>query len=221
MTDTEQSIECSNCLRATSHLVLLEKSIHENSEVICHDPHVVHEYGCQYTLFECQGCHNVVLKKALWSTELDPTNDDPSYISWHPPIRSRQLPKWRHDLADGQIDLMSQIYLALHSGSYSLVLMGLRTILDQYLVCLVGDTGTFKSKLEEIVKLGGLSANQVLLLTPVIDAGSAAAHRGFKPKEDVVTMALEIVENLLHQSVLAKNAEVIKDATPKREKPAG
>jgi hypothetical protein len=65
--------------------------------------------------------------------------------------------------------------------------------LDHVMTSMVGDVGDFGQKLDAMVDAGHLSASQRETLTTVIDAGSAAAHRGFKPQralleEMVVTM---------------------------------
>lgn len=71
--------------------------------------------------------------------------------------------------------------------------MGLKALLDVYMVRKVGDSGTFKSKLEQLVRIRSLSAAQLQQIESALEAGSAAAHRGFDPSSETVTFVLDVV----------------------------
>ncbi|WP_370630409.1 DUF4145 domain-containing protein [Methylococcus sp. Mc7] len=117
----------------------------------------------------------------------------------------------------GEHGFRIEIYTALHAESFSLTMMGLRALLDTYMVKKVGDSGTFKDKLEKLVSLGFLSAAQVLQIEPALEAGHAAAHRGFNPPPETVTFVLDVVELLLHQDLLGAQASTINASIPRRE----
>jgi hypothetical protein len=88
--------------------------------------------------------------------------------------------------------------------------------MDVYMVGKVGDQGGFEQKVKELAKLGYLSAAQVELVKPAVNAGSAAAHRGFHPQPEAVVVVLELVELLLHQDILGPQIKEVADAVPPR-----
>jgi hypothetical protein len=127
------------------------------------------------------------------------------------------MPLWRYKSPHRIADLMGEVYMALHNDSRSLALMGARTIVDLLLVDKVGDTGTFSSKLQMLEAQGFVGKQSIAILEAALDAGSAAAHRAFKPTTEQLNQVMDIVENLLQSVyVLEKSAAEIRKATPKR-----
>ena len=180
------------------------------------NPDYVAAQGYEYRLYECCGCHNVVMRKSPWCTEIFPdeyTDDD---ISWYPALVNRNIPKWHHHLPRNEQNLLKEIFQAYHSDSKTLALMGLRTILDIFIVRKIGDIGTFKQKLEKLGTLGFLSASQIEIIDTVINAGSAAVHRAYQPSNEKLALILDIVETLLHQDVLSSEIPGINDEVPAR-----
>lgn len=108
--------------------------------------------------------------------------------------------------------------MALHAKALSLATMGLRALLDMYIVRQIGDVGSFNEKLRKLEQDGFLSAAQRIQLDTALKAGDAAAHRGFCPPEETVAFALDVVEVLLHQDHLGNKSEKVSSSIPKREK---
>jgi len=135
----------------------------------------------KWKLYACCGCDNIVLRRRFWHTDMErgESETEECYNTWYPPLIGRQLPIWHKKLGDTERRLIIEIYTALHAKAFSLTLMGLRALLDVYMVKKIGDSGTFKSKLEQLVRIGSLSAAQLKQIEPALEAGSAAAHRGF------------------------------------------
>ena len=213
------TIHCSKCFRETNHDSLFKASKTESSERVDVGSAVLDVgVGYVYSLFECRGCHNVVMRKALWSSELTPDEYDPSYISWHPPLARRQPPSWLNELSDNiQRSMFKEVYAALHNDIRSLAMMGVRALVDMFLASNAGDIGGFDSKLKRLTELGSLSARQVALLKPTIDSGSAAAHRGHIPSLESLTAALDVVEHLFQQNALGKSVDHMASETPARQ----
>lgn len=90
--------------------------------------------GYEYRLYECCGCHNVVMRKMPWCTEILPDEYTDEDISWYPALVNRNLPKWHQRLPGIEQKLLKEIFTAYHSDSQTLALMGLRTILDMFIV---------------------------------------------------------------------------------------
>lgn len=70
--------------------------------------------------------------------------------------------------------------------------------------------------LEQLVTIGSLSAAQLYQIEPALEAGSAAAHRGFAPSSETVTFVLDVVELLLHQDLLGSQVSQINAGIPPR-----
>ncbi|MFC3282348.1 DUF4145 domain-containing protein [Litchfieldella rifensis] len=182
--------------------------------------HAIGSSGAVWVLYECQGCENVVLRRRFWHTDMErgESEEESCYNTWYPPLISRQIPEWHKELPDAERRLISEVYVALHAKALSLTTMGLRALLDMYIVRKIGDVGTFNEKLEKLQQGGFLSAAQLKQLDTALDAGNAAAHRGFCPPEETVAFALDVVEVLLHQDHLGHKSKKVSSGIPKREK---
>jgi hypothetical protein len=113
--------------------------------------------------------------------------------------------------------LLGEIYRALDADNRALPMMGARALVDMVMVDKVGDVGEFGTKLKRLREEGFISSKNQEILDIALDAGSAAAHRGFAPKESDVHVVMDIVENLLQSVyVFDKTAREIKKATPRR-----
>ena len=77
------------------------------------------------------------------------------------------------------------------------------------------DHGRFNKGLKALHEQGFVSSKNVQFLTAALDAGSAAAHRGYVGNTEEVNAVMDIVENLL-QSVYALEdlAEQLEKSTP-------
>jgi hypothetical protein len=119
--------------------------------------------------------------------------------------RSRRLrrsydwrrPPWLRELPPEFQHLLREVYDALENDARALPAMGIRTLIDQFATRVVGDLGPFARKLEALQHGGILGAEDRKRLTVVIDAGSAAAHRGLRPTPKALRHMMECVEHLL------------------------
>lgn len=204
-------IHCNHCLHRTKHSILAE---HENTVT----GELCSEYGepwwhITYTLFICCGCESVTLRRQMMFSEWE--SDEPE-IEFYPPQVSRQLPKWHDELPCEIHELLSEIYTALHSNSRRLALMGVRTVIDMFVLDKIGDVGTFRQKLQSLVDGGYLGSQQRDILNVALEAGNAAAHRGYKPSSEVLSHAIDVVESLLQSYALEKVSNSVKAKIPSR-----
>lgn len=166
----------------------------------------------RYEMLECAGCETVSLRQTHWFSE-EPDLE----VTHYPPAVSRRMPQWRYKTIYRVADLMGEVYAALHSDSRSLALMGARTIVDLVLVDKVGDEGSFGAKLQKLESQGFIGKQGRLILETALDAGSAAAHRAYKPSTEHLNQVMDIVENLLEAVYVLERAAVeIRKATPQR-----
>jgi hypothetical protein len=168
----------------------------------------------QYELLECCGCEAVCMRHTSY---FEPTGE--TTVTTYPPQVTRRRPHWLTEVPRPVDTLINQVYQALDSNSRTLALMGARAVLDMVLTKSVGDLGTFPAKLDALQKSGAIGAKNRKFLEAVLDAGSAAAHRGYQPSTDDVGAVMDIVENLL-QAVyhLDSLAEQLKKSTPPRSR---
>ena len=130
---------------------------------------------------------------------------------------TRQRPDWFDQLPEPPRDLLVEIYTALAQDLRALPAMGVRAVIDVVCVTLVGDSGSFESKLDLLRERGHISDIERSILTAAIDAGSASAHRGYVPSKEDLTTLLDVVEHLLQaQYILPDAVEKMKSNTPSR-----
>ncbi len=200
---------CRKCLRETKHRVLRVQVTEDSAEVEGHGPI---SWRDRYEMLECCGCETVCLRHSHWFSE-----DPDVTVAYHPPPVSRPVPHWRYKLPFELGSVLDEVYAALHADSRRLALMGARTVLDIVLLDKVGDVGAFPQKLEELERQGLVARRSREFLAAALDAGNAAAHRGFQPKADELAHVMDIVENLLQAVyILEHSADALRKATPQR-----
>jgi hypothetical protein len=96
--------------------------------------------------------------------------------------------------------------------------MGARTVVDMLLMDKVGDLGTFSEKLTQLEGDGFVGRKNREFLGAALDAGNAAAHRGYQPKKEHLDHVMDIVENVLQAVyILEEAADELKKSTPARK----
>lgn len=194
---------CSSCIRVTTHKVLCERSLHDEDRITT------------YAMLECSGCHSVCLGEQV---RFIPDGDVEH--SHYPSPVSRKQPDWLLSLILGGNAtlgaLLHEIYQAVYGGQFRLAAMGIRALLEQVMAAHVGD-GSFDEQLDAFQKAGYVSNIQRETLHSTIQVGHAAMHRAYKPTEEDIKVALDIVEGVMaplyaHQ----KRAEQMVDRVPPR-----
>ncbi|MBM9402127.1 DUF4145 domain-containing protein [Gluconacetobacter azotocaptans] len=220
---TEKQIErffCNACKQKTKHFIRGEFNKHDDDGEFWNKRRML--------IIECCGCENLALvKMTLFSEDVvyfdDPhTGESDSEGKWeeiiYPPVTYRNPPTWFEDLPDPTLCAIShEIYNSLQTGSHFLATFGSRTLIDRLIVLTVGDKGNFQKGLQALQDGGMLSQHEREILTPVVDAGNAAAHRGWAPTKEQIAVILDTVEGLIHRLlVLPKLAEELEEAVPSR-----
>jgi uncharacterized protein DUF4145 len=163
-------------------------------------------------MFECRGCKSVVLRRTSIFSEYD-TKD----VQYFPPHVARLTPNWFNELPTVLQKLLSEIYRSLDTNARALPMMGARAVLDRVIVDTIGDAGSFEQKLRKLEEGRHISAKGREILDAALDAGNAAAHRGYAPTVKHVHSVMDIAENLVHSTyVLEIVAKEIKKDTPQR-----
>jgi hypothetical protein len=106
-----------------------------------------------------------------------------------------------------------------------LAAIGARTAFDRSSELLKVDPALgFNEKLDQLHNMGKVSKSERDTLEILVDAGSAAAHRGWPPKPEELNTMMTIVEAFLHRAfILDDGIRKLKAAVPpklKRQKKA-
>jgi Domain of unknown function (DUF4145) len=145
-----------------------------------------------HEMFQCHGCKSVVLRRIYEFSEFDHPE-----VRYFPPPVSRRMPKWLDEIPYEMQTLLNEIYNSLDANTRALPLMGARAILDMVMVDKAGDFGSFGANLRQLETQGFISKKNREVLDAALDAGNAAAHRGYAPNLPDVLAVMDIVENLL------------------------
>lgn len=202
-----QSSHCNSCRRHTKHDVL-NRHVVDDSYV---DEHGVEVSKFTYTFLACRGCSTASLMVNYFDNlvgEYEPV--------LYPARTFRRLPQWSCQLNREWRELLQEIYSTLDAGSRRLAVMGARTLLDLYLTATVGNDGYFVERLEKLVRVGELAPLDKGTLRAALEAGNAAAHRGYNPAVTDLNIVMDIVENLLQKHVLQSTAKRLEKTTPPR-----
>ena len=85
-----------------------------------------------------------------------------------------------------------------------MVVLGIRALLEQIMIENLADRGSFYDNLLQLEKEGFISKIQREAIGPVIEAGHASMHRGFKATEPQVAAILDVVENVIESIYISK-----------------
>jgi Domain of unknown function (DUF4145) len=184
-----------------------------------------------YRILRCRGCGTIYIEREHFfsedeEVEVDPLTGEhemvlrPKTMYWPSPF-SRQTPNWLHEISDvGIRDMLEEVYAALNADLRSITAIGIRTVLEKTFELAGADpTAGFAAKIGHLEQQGVIGAHEKTILLAMTDAGSAAAHRGWRPEPEELKSILDATEGLLHRViVLAAAAEKIRARVPPRPK---
>ncbi|KPW09752.1 Uncharacterized protein ALO91_05081 [Pseudomonas syringae pv. aceris] len=204
------SAHCNRCASWTMHDEVRQYAVSEANT----DRDPWEEWGTIYRIWSCRGCQSILFKIEHWHSDYDMSAE----TEYFPPRISRKSPPWMSKLPDDWQSLLQEVYRALHTDSRRLAIMGVRALIDIYINATIGDVGGFAKKLAALVRCGHLSSVDQEILEVALDAGHAAAHRGYVLQSADVTLVMDIVENLLHRHSLRASAAELGKSIPSRPK---
>ena len=174
-----------------------------------------------YALLQCLGCGTISMgHQRRWGVQ--------EWVEkkYYPSPVSRKEPDWVGDGNKKQRELgelLKEIYQAVDGGQNRLAAMGIRALLEQVMILMVGDLPTFDEKLDEFQKQGYVSLIQRDAMRATLDVGHAAMHRAFKPTEQDLKIALDVVDGIFapifgHKEAAEKLADRVPPRAPKPPK---
>jgi hypothetical protein len=141
--------------------------------------------------------------------------------TYYPVQTTRKPLKWVGNIeeADRSLgELLSEMYTALNNDLRVLAAIGARTVFDRSSELLGVDPGLqFGQKLKELLNQRKVSKDEYDTLGVLVDAGSAAAHRGWRPKLEELSTMMDVVETFLHRSFIVRDGiKKLRAAIPPR-----
>ena len=180
-----------------------------------------------YRILRCLGCSRVYVQREHLFSEDEEVDWDPQTgesewvlvpnVTYWPPPEKRKRPAWLNQLDDGTLrDLLKETYSALDADLDVLAAIGTRTALDRAMVLNGAEVASrFEEKLKELGRKGVISERESRTLGTLISAGSAAAHRAWKPTAEELETLIAGVEGFVNRTlVLQKAVDAMKDTVP-------
>lgn len=178
------------------------------------------DWSCDYYILECPACEDVYFQTDSvfsedWDFHIDPITGEDDVILKHdiqhfPAAETQERPQWMGKLLSTDSDLfrlLEDTYTAIDNNLLILAAIGIRTVFDRESELLKVDPAiTFEEKLKELQCLGKIGQSEHDDLKILTDAGSAAAHRGWRPTAAQIATMLEIVESFTHRTFIIGDA---------------
>jgi hypothetical protein len=102
--------------------------------------------------------------------------------------------------------LLGEVYTALDNNLVILATIGMRTMFDCASQKLGADPNqSFAEKLKELTAGNKIGGEEKEMLSVLADAGSAAAHRGWKPTDEDIDHLMGALENFLERAFVLKH----------------
>jgi len=195
-----------------------------------------------YSILRCLGCDSRYIRVVELRSEDAEPEDDPEtgeafwaeqkQVTYWPSVptpRPRRRPYWlRSDPLQLKpslgseypelASLLGEVYTALDHKLHILTTIGMRTVFDCASQKLGADPNqNFAEKLKELSTGNKISGEEKEMLSVLADAGSAAAHRGWKPTKGDINGLMRALENFLERAfVLKYNLRSLKKVIPAR-----
>lgn len=190
-------------------------------------------------LLKCRGCNHVFCQTVetdsesfdwYWDDEIQ--KDVREHIEtnqYWPAITERPKPIWfenldLHDLEGGTklSRALEEVYIALEADLRTLSGMGIRTVFDILSeMAKVEEHKSFEDKLKDLLDRGLVDEDEKNSLAVLIQAGNAAAHRGWRPKKDELSSLMDVLEGFIADAfIYPKQAERRRAAVAAMKVPA-
>lgn len=185
-----------------------------------------------YRLLECAGCKAIYYEHvSYFSEDIDygPTGKQefvPNKV-YYPSLSKRERPSWIWQISresDHELgELFLSLYTALDQDLVVLAASGVRTVFESAVIRLGVDPAlSFEEKINQLKAQGRIGNNEREDLAVMVDASSAAMHRGWKPSLEEIDTMMTTLERFMHHSFLLKDkAAKLKDRVPAKPRRKG
>lgn len=195
---------CRDCCKKTNHKILSDHTENHREEYQC---------DISYKILQCLGCDTKSFRKVFYDIEAAyPTYDD----NWVVPDDVTIYPKAveGHKEIDGLWELpdivkiiYSEILIVLQEDSKVLAGLGIRAAVEAVCSDLKISGKNLEVRINKLASSGYISKNDAERLHGIRFMGNDAAHDIKTPKDETLSVALQIVEHLIVSVyILAKKA---------------
>ena len=219
-----EKVHCNGCGGLRNHTI---KAEYRTQDEEIEEGRYAIDWEDRYEVLECGGCGEVTFRHKHYFSEAAFAPDDTGWSETHyPPRLSRRLPTWIDDTDDDLQSVLRETYRSIHGDMLILANHGARTAIDIVMTRLVGDIGGFDKKLNKMESDKHIDNEERKLFEAVVESGSAAAHRGYRPEVKTLGHVMDILEALIFRKIvspsqmsgLTAHAAKILAAVPKRAK---
>lgn len=179
--------------------------------------------GCGTSYFQIETTFSEIYK-TVWDEGEQAYVDLPIPEFTHYPTPSiRDAPEWVCDLKDAKlVALLEDVYGTLNAGLLVPAAVATRTAFDRGTEALNVDPDLpFGRKLTTLYENGHISEGDKEALSTLIEAGSAAAHRGWQPTLEQLHSMVHIMETFLRRNFVERPAaeKLARSVPARRERP--
>lgn len=195
---------------------------------------VTEHYWKSAYLLECCGCETIYYCESYHDTldcdyEVDRRTGEETIVydkktkTFPTAIEDDDIPAWVSKLYRINpilSNIMLEVYAARKNNCLVLSAIGLRTALDTASDALKIDPAiTMEEKLDKLLSGGWIGETEHLTLKTVVNAGNAAAHRGWVPVLDELQHLVMTLEGFIHRTfIIGKNALGVEKSIPPKQK---
>lgn len=213
-----EKLYCSNCDNKTNQELIFKDANFSPLKILLRNEEwteINEAYVITATIWKlskCKGCEQINIEI---TSRTNPDGSDDKVLHFPKKI-IRKTPDWIDIIPIKYLKIMNEIYQAIDYDLYTLALIGTRTLLDQFITDKIGDIGTFKQKINALQQNNFITQNKIQVIEVALDAGNAAAHRGYTPDKKTLFQVLDIVENLLHSELVDRPINDIRTKIPNK-----
>ncbi len=175
-----------------------------------------------FRLLVCRGCETAYFQtEEVFSEDAIDVEDGsggfesyiPARFVHYPSPIKREKPKWWAELVFignefGKFEsLFSDIYGCLNANLSVPAAIATRTAFDHASEILgIEPSLSFEKKLDALEKIGKIGLDERDVLEVLVNAGSAAAHRGWRPNPEQIETLVTIIENFVYRTFILGEA---------------
>ncbi len=174
-------------------------------------------WSVEWKILQCRGCGYMFAESTEWNSETYITRTDdqgneeecPYYNVRHwPPLPRRKSPTIVADLIFVSETyrlaiILDEVYQAFNASMRTLCAAGIRAAFDVAAGVLgIGNDLPFARKLDALEAAHYVDAEGKILLSTLVDGGSASIHRGWQPTEKDLEILLALLEHFIGQAFI-------------------
>ena len=204
----------------------------KRADIVCqHDDSHHHQdfhESMYYSILECRGCGEHYFKTCYMNSYDYTVSEEhgvvyKKIVKYWPPSGIRKKPGWEGRLIHKDPvlrSLFNDVYVALDNNLGVPAAIGMRTVFDRASELLgIDPEMPFARKLASLEMDDRITGQEKSVLEVLVEAGSAAAHRGWVPEPHQLDAMMAILEAFIHRAFILPDLGVeLGMQVPKRKR---